>query len=101
MADVRRSPQAEADLDAILDDLNQKSPSAADRYAAAFEEKGQALARFPELGRSRPEIAPTLRSTLVTPYVIFYRIEGDTVQILRILHGMRDLQSIMREESGE
>jgi toxin ParE1/3/4 len=101
MAVVRRSPQAEADLDSILDDLNQKNPAAADRYAAAFEEKGQALAQFPEIGRARPEIAPALRSTLINPYVIFYRIEGDTVQILRILHGMRDLRSIMQAESGE
>ena len=57
MANVRRSPQAEADLDAILADLDQKDPAVADRYAAAFEAKGQALAQFPELGRRRPEIA--------------------------------------------
>jgi len=44
MADVRRSPQAETDLDAILDDLNQKDPAVAERYADAFETKGQALA---------------------------------------------------------
>jgi plasmid stabilization system protein ParE len=68
MAIVRRSPQAEADLEAILDDLNQKNPAAADRYAAAFEEKRQALAQFPEAGRPRPELTPGLRSTLVLPY---------------------------------
>jgi toxin ParE1/3/4 len=101
MAEVSRSPQAETDLDTILADLNQNNPAAADRYAAAFVEKGQALAQFPELGRTRPEIAPDLRSTLVKPYVIFYRIRGDVVQILRILHGARDLRSIMQAESWE
>jgi toxin ParE1/3/4 len=59
------------------------------------------LVRFPEIGRSRPEIAPNLRSTLVHPYVIFYRLEGDAVQIIRILHGKSDLRSIMEAEPGE
>jgi toxin ParE1/3/4 len=101
MAGVQRSPQAEADLESILGDLNLKDPAVADRYAAAFDEKGQALARFPEIGRRRPEIAANVLSTLVPPYVLFYRIDGETVQILRILHGKRDLRHIMREESGE
>jgi len=101
MAEVRRSSQAERDLETILEDLQQNAPAVAERYATAFHEKAQVLARFPEPGRSRPEIAPAIRSTLVYPYVIFYRIEGEVVQILRILRGKRDLQRIMREESEE
>jgi len=98
MATVRRSPQAEADLEGIFDDLDRGNPAAASRYAAEFRQKSRALAQFPELGRNRPEIAPDLRSTLVDPYVIFYRVQGDVVQILRILHGRRDLRSLMRAE---
>lgn len=99
MAVVRSSPLAEADLDSILDQLDRTNPEAARRYAVAFREKSEALARFPEMGRLRPEIALDLRSTLVNPYVLFYRVQGDEVQILRILHGRRDLRRIMREES--
>jgi len=76
-----------------------KTPAVAERYAGEFEQKGRTLAQFPEIVRSRPEIAPNLYSTLVRPYVIFYRVEGDMVQILRILHGRMDLRSIMRDES--
>ena len=101
MAEVRRTPQAEADLAEILGYLDQHNPSVAEHYATAFYEKGQALARLPEIGRGRPEIAPNLRSTLVKPYVLFYRLDGDVVQILRILHGRRDLRSIMQAESEE
>jgi toxin ParE1/3/4 len=101
MATVWRSPQAEIDLETILEDLQQKNPAVAERYANDFYDKGKALAQFPEIGRSRPEIAPHLRSTLVHPYVIFYRIQGDEVQILRILHGRMDLRSIMRAEINE
>jgi toxin ParE1/3/4 len=99
MATVRRSPQAETDLETILEDLQQKNPAAAERYANEFYDKGKALAQFPEIGRNRPEIGPNLRSTLVRPYVIFYRIEGEEVQILRILHGKQDLRSIMQAEN--
>ncbi len=99
MADVRRSEQAEVDLEAILTDLIEKNPAIAKRYAVEFEAKHQALAQFPEIGRLRPEIAPNLRSTLVYPYVLFYRLEQGVVQIIRILHGKMDLQRIMREET--
>jgi plasmid stabilization system protein ParE len=58
MATVRRSPQAETDLETILEDLQQKNPSVAERYANEFYDKGKALAQFPEIGRIRPEIAP-------------------------------------------
>jgi plasmid stabilization system protein ParE len=50
------------------------------------------------MGHLRPEIAPNLRSTLVWPFVIFYRVEGDIVQIIRILHEKRDLRRIMKKE---
>ena len=100
MTTVRRSPQAEVDLETILNGLNRKDPAVAERYAVEFERKGHTLAQFPEIGRSRPEIAENLRSTLLQPYVIFYRLDGDVVQILRILDGRQDLRSIMQETTG-
>ena len=101
MAEVVRTPLAEANLIDILTDLEQKNPAAADRYAVKFTDKARSLSQFPEIGRLRPEIASGVRSTLVKPYVIFYRHHGDTVQILRILHGRRDLQRIMDDEPGD
>ncbi len=52
-------------------------------------------AQFPDTGQSRDEIAPGLRSTAVLPYVVFFRLEGDTILVLRILHGRRDVGRIM------
>jgi plasmid stabilization system protein ParE len=51
MAEVRRTPQAEADLEEILEHLHRTNPAAAERYATAFYDKGRALAQFP---RDRP-----------------------------------------------
>ena len=101
MAEVRHTPQAEADLDALLYHLHRDNPAAAERLAHGFVDQSRMLARFPESRRLRPEIAAGVHSILVHPYVIFYRIERDIVQILRILHGPRDLRRIMRDESEE
>ncbi len=98
MAEVRRSLRAEQDLEIILEDLSRRGQDIAERYATAFDEKSQLLARFPEMGRTRPEIATNLRSTLVHPYVLFCRLEGEVVQIIHILHGKNDLRSIMKAE---
>ena len=101
MPDVRRSPQAELDLASILKALDMVNPSIAERYALEFEQKARALGQFPEMGRIRSEISPGIRSTIVHPYVLFYRIEDDGLQILRILHGRMDLNRIMKEEAEQ
>jgi toxin ParE1/3/4 len=61
-------------------------------------DKCRSHAQFPESGRLREEISPGLRSFPVRPYVVFFRPSDDTILILRILHGHRDLKRIMREE---
>ena len=52
---------------------------------------------IPRIGRMRDEILPGLRSVVIRPYVAFYRSEGDTILVLRILHGRRDIERIMGE----
>jgi len=50
------------------------------------------------LGRLRDDLAPSLRSIVASkPYVVFYRVDGMTVEVVRVLHGMRDLNSIFSE----
>lgn len=51
-------------------------------------ERAQQLRRFPRLGR--PGRIEGTRELVVppTPYVIAYRIDGQTVRILRVIHGM-------------
>jgi toxin ParE1/3/4 len=99
MAQVLKSPRTQADLEAILEELESKSPRAAERFAASVDRKCAALGSTPELGRVREDILPGLRSTLVGKYVLFYRIRGEVVEVLRLLHGRRDLGRILREES--
>jgi len=44
--------------------------------------------------RARDDVMPGLRSILVHPYVIFYRVKEGTVEIVRVLHQRRNLPAI-------
>jgi toxin ParE1/3/4 len=91
--------EALADLEEIWSYIaGRRDESTADRMAASILGKCRSHARFPETGRSRDELAPGLRSFPVSPYVVFYRPVAESIQVLRILHGSRDTDSIMRSD---
>ena len=80
-----------ADRDAIFDYIEMDNPRAAamvdDRIAKAAER----LIGFPESGR--PGRVDGTRELVAghTPYILPYRIIGDTVRILRVIHAARRL----------
>jgi toxin ParE1/3/4 len=37
---------------------------------------------------------PGMRSMATTPYVLFYRIVQDSVEVVRVLHDRRDIDAI-------
>jgi toxin ParE1/3/4 len=88
------SPAAEADLDDIWLNIALENPAAADRLIDSVQQRTGQLSEFPELGRSRPDIADAARSLNVGNYLILYRIEARTVEIVRIVHGARDLTTL-------
>lgn len=98
MLPIFRTERAERDFREIVFYLDDKSPAAADRFVDAIEQKLHLLSDFPLMGRSREELAPGLRSVIVEKYVLFYRVEADSIQVVRILHGRRDFPSIFRED---
>ena len=54
----------------------------------------EGLASNPHLGRAREELSPGLRSLVFESYVIFYHPIPNGVAVVRVLHGMRDIESI-------
>ena len=54
----------------------------------------QGLASNPHLGRTREELSPGLRSLVFESYVIFYHPMPNGVAVVRVLHGVRDIESI-------
>jgi toxin ParE1/3/4 len=95
---TRLSRQAEADLDELWLYIAANNPDTADRMVDAVLEGSRMHVRFPGMGQSRDELRPGLRSFVVSPYFVFYRPVEDTIEVLRILHGARDIGSTI--ESG-
>ncbi|BAY02384.1 plasmid stabilization system protein [Anabaena cylindrica PCC 7122] len=52
------------------------------------------LAQFPGMGRSRDDLLPELRSFPIKPYIIFYTPIDDGIEIIRVLHQSRDVNSL-------
>ncbi len=56
-----------------------------------------AVCSLPPLARgARPEIDSSVRSFPVGSYVVFYRETNGGIEVARVLHGRRDLQSFFR-----
>lgn len=94
MADVFRTRQANTDLLEIWIYIAENAPEAADQVLEAIGQRCQTVAEMPGMGRSRDDLAPSLRSIPEGNYVIFYRpIEGG-IQVIRVLHGARDTRDV-------
>lgn len=94
MARLIVAPQAQADLDDILDYLTREAGDrVARRYGDSFRRAFAFLTEFPRTGAPRPNFGSTMRIKTVWPYVIFYRYSAadDTVRLIRILHGRRNI----------
>jgi toxin ParE1/3/4 len=63
-----------------------------------IDRKLQALSRRPAMGRVRSELAPELRSFPVGRYVVFYLPCPDGIDIVRVLHGARDIETVLQSE---
>lgn len=70
------------------------SEAVGDRIYDQIADSCRRLAEYPELGRSRPEIAEDARSLLVERWLVLYQIMGTNVQVVRIIDGARDLKRI-------
>jgi ParE toxin of type II toxin-antitoxin system, parDE len=57
------------------------------------------LAEQPNLGRSRHELAENMRSFPIGRYVIFYIVMPSCIQVVRVLHGARDLAPIFEDDN--
>ena len=48
---------------------------------------------MPTMGKAEFDLAPSLRSFPVGNYLLFYREVADGIQLVRALHGARDIAS--------
>lgn len=94
MSRVRFTPTAEADLDGICAYIAERDPDAALRLVRSVRQRCRILGEQPRIGRLRPEYGLDRRAIAIGRYVVFYRLHDDEVEILRVVHGARDLDRI-------
>ena len=90
MAQIIWSPCAIRDLNEICEYIARTS----DRYAQAFARQVvsrlELLEQFPRLGWVVPEYKrDDIRERIYHNYRIIYRLRGDTVEVVSIMHGAR------------
>jgi len=72
---------------AILDAVLEDNPSAAERVSDAITHSIARLVTYPEMGR-RGRVPGTRELVIASqPYIVAYRIRGQTIDILAVLHG--------------
>jgi toxin ParE1/3/4 len=98
MSVIIKRPRALSDLAEIWDYIADDSEARADAFVATIDAKFQTLAKQPGIGRLRDELAAGLRSLPVGRYIIFYLPLTEGVDIIRVLHGARDIDTIFHED---
>jgi len=98
MPRVTRRPLAETDVLEIWDYIADDSLAAADRWLDRLDEKFRLLAAQAMMGRARDELAPGVRSFPIGRYVVFYVPLDDGIDVVRVLHGARDIDAVFNPE---
>lgn len=96
-----REQLAECDLEGHVDYFAGFNSSVAQRFLDAAERAFERIHQNPEIGGLWNFENPRLAGIRVWPIpgfrriLIFYRVTDAVVQVLRVLHGSRDLESLL------
>ena len=91
------SQEADADLDDILDHgVITYGSAAAEAYVEAIGKAFEFLCRTPFAGQIDEETGLGLRRWKYRQHRIFYRVQGDCLGIVRVLHHSADAQRQFR-----
>ena len=85
---------AQEDLIRILRYISRDKPNAAVSWVEKIEGKCLLIATQPEMGEPRPTLGQDVRCNVIGRYVIFHRKHEDTVEILRVIPGDRNITKL-------
>jgi toxin ParE1/3/4 len=104
---VHKKPQAKLDLLQHFIYIGKHNLDATERFLATVEEALQNLLSMPGMGRRREFHKPELsdvRSWVVTGFknhIIFYREIEDGIEVVRVLHGARDIEAVLGDTDSQ
>jgi toxin ParE1/3/4 len=95
-------PDARTDLVDIFVYIGQSGEDQAERFLTSAEETFKQLAEHPRIGRACSfggELAGCRRWPVrgFNNFLIFYRAFADRVEIVRVLHGARDIETLLED----
>jgi toxin ParE1/3/4 len=88
------SSSARRDLLEMLEFIARDKPRAALSHVERLEKECSRLASNSELGTARDDLLPRMRAWSVGKHVIFYRPTTNGIEVVRIVHGSRDLEGL-------
>lgn len=91
MPRILRTPESRRDYVEIWSYISVRDLAAAERLVRRFDATLEVIASAPNMGRKVEELAANLRSFPVGSYLIFYRPLDDGMELIRVLHGARDI----------
>lgn len=97
---IRRTPRAKRDLAEAATFIARDNLGAALRFLEAADEAMQKLAEMPGMGRARDFDNPSFGDVRSWPikrfdnYLLFYRPIAHGIEVLRVIHGARDIDTI-------
>ena len=94
MPRVIRSKESDEDLRTIYQYIAADNPDAAERLLRKIDTKLEDYAALPEMGMRRDVLSPGVRSFPVGSYLVFYRIIDAGIEVVRVLHGKRDIKKL-------
>jgi plasmid stabilization system protein ParE len=80
---------AKQDIADIYAYYAERNPNSAGRVTGAILKAANGLAQFPVMGKYGAAPGTRERLLILYPYRIVYRIVGDRVEVLRVIHGAR------------
>lgn len=88
---ITRRPRARLDLIEIWSYIADDNEAAADRLLRRIDEALLMLANTPLAGRARPELGPDIRSFPIGNYILFYAVQPNAIDVVRVLSRYRDI----------
>lgn len=104
---IVRTRAADRDLFRHVETIRADRPATARRFLMAVEAAYRRFQSMPEVGAPRPSRRKGLEGARIWPvprfrvFLILYRVRGDSIEIVRVVHASQDITRHLKgEESG-
>lgn len=98
--EIRKKPQAERDIEECFVFIGEDNLDIGVYFLVAVEESIEEIGRNPFIGKQRTFKSSQLQNLRMwmvkgfSNYQIYYTVKDETIEIIRVLHGARDIDDI-------